>query len=456
MKGHLCMSQKELRRHLILDRVVRKDLRLSEAVKLLGVGYRHGQRILVRYREQGEAGLVHGLRGREGTRRLDAEIKIKVLTAYREKYSDFGPTLASEKLAERDGLKVHPETLRLWLIEAGSWIAQGRRSHHRSRRKRRECFGELLQLDGSHHDWFEGRAPKCCLITVVDDATGRTYLLFTADEGTFAVMAAVVGWIRQYGLPQALYTDRLKTYLTDREPTVSEQLAGQEPQTQFGRACAALDIGIIAARSPQAKGRVERKHGLTQDRLVKELRLAGISTIAEANKLVASWLPAINERFSVPPVDTTDGHRPVPGGTDLDGIFCRHEHRSIGNDWVVRYNNQYLQVVKQPELPPSGSRVTVREWEAGRLEVWFKDRRLRYEALADRPQRVKPDKPVAATKPPRAPAAEHPWRSIRKLAQDTNPRREIVEQVVEYYLGDGHLPSALRAVARNVTPGGEI
>jgi transposase len=454
MKGHLCMSQKERQRYLVLDRVVRSELRLSFAVKMLGISYRHGKRLLAGFRERGEAALVHGLRGREGTRRSDPAIKNKVIEVCREKYSDFGPTLASEKLAESDGLAVHPETLRLWLIEAGIWTATKRRSRHRRRRERRACFGELVQLDGSHHAWFEERGPKCCLITLVDDATGRTHLLFTEDEGTFAVMAGVQGWVKLYGAPQALYTDRLKTYLTDREPTVLEQLAGQEPQTQFGRACAELDIRIIAARSPQAKGRVERKHGLTQDRLVKELRLAGISTITAANKFVAKWLPGINERFSVAPADGADGHRPVPIGLDLDAIFCRHEERIVGNDWVLRYNNQFLQIVKQPDLPPSGSPVMVRQWEDGRLEIWFKNRRLRHETLAGRPERVKPVK-LAPLPKAHTPPAEHPWRGAHKPGQDTNPRRDFVEQVAAHYLGDG-LPSVARAGACNVTLGGEI
>ena len=454
MEGHLLMSQKERQRHLVLDRVVKNELRLSAAVKLLGVSYRQGSRLLSGYRQRGEAALVHALRGREGTRRTDPEIKDKILETYRQSYPDFGPTLASEKLKERDELSVHPETLRLWLTESGDWTVKKRRVRHRSRRKRRACFGELIQLDGSHHDWFEGRGPKCCLITLVDDATGRTLLLFAMDEGTFAVMAAVRKWIKRYGIPQALYTDRLKTYLTDREQTTEEQLAGQEPQTQFGRACDSLGIRIIAARSPQAKGRVERKHGLTQDRLVKELRLAEIDNIADANKFLEGWLPGINDRFNVAPADAADVHRPVPEGEDLQGIFCRHERRTVGNDWVVRYNNQYLQIAKQPNLPPSGSAITVRHFEDGRMELWFKERRLRHVLLEGRPERAKAEKPVA-TRRPHTPPLEHPWRGGPKPAQDTNPHREVIEQVVDHYLGDG-LPSAVGSCMRNVTFGGEL
>lgn len=434
MKGHLLMSQKERQRFLVLDRVDKGELRPCDAARTLRISYRHFQRLLIRYREQGEAGLVHALRGRAGTRRSDPELKDTVLETYRQRYSDFGPTLASETLAKRDGLAVHPETLRLWLSEKGYWTVKKRRVRHRSRRKRRACFGELLQFDGSHHDWFEGRGPKCCLITLVDDATGRTFLLFAADEGTFAVMAAVHGWIKLYGIPQALYTDRLKTYLTDREPTAEEQLAGQEPLTQFGRACDALGIRIIAARSAQAKGRVENKHGLTQDRLVKEMRLAGIDNIADANEFLKTWLPQINERFAIEPADAADAHRPVPAGLDLRGIFCRHERRIVSNDWVVRYKNRYLQIRRQPDLPPSSSAVTVREWEDATLEVWFKDRRLRCDLLPERPMRTTKAKPTEAPRARVAVVSQHgPFGP--KRGYDTNPTKQVVEDTAAHYLG---------------------
>lgn len=455
MKGHLSMSQTERQRFLVFERVARKELRLCDAVRILEISYRQGLRLLRGYREGGTASLVHGLRGREGTRHCDPAIKDKIIDTYRTNYKDFGPTLASEKLLERDELSVHPETLRLWLIDSGDWVAKKRRCRHRSRRKRRACFGELIQLDGSHHDWFEGRGAKCCLITLVDDATGRTHLLFAPDEGTFAVMAGVQGWVELYGIPQALYTDRLKTYLTDREATVAEQLACEQPMTQFGRASNTLGIRIIAARSPQAKGRVENKHGLTQDRLVKELRLAGIDNISDANKFLATWLPGINERFSVSAVDATDVHRPVPDNLELRSVFCRHEIRSVGNDWVVRFDNQYLQIVKQPDLPPSGSSVTVRAWGDGTVEVWFRGRRLQHLVVVVRSKRVKPEKPVAAPREHK-PDAEHPWRKKGTPAHDTNARREVVEQVAGYYLGDSSLPGTYSSSMRNVTCGGEL
>jgi hypothetical protein len=377
-----------------------------------------------------------------------------VITTYREQYPDFGPTLASEKLAERNALSVKPETLRLWLTESGDWTVRKRRLRHRSQRKRKARFGELVQCDGSHHDWFEGRGPKCCAVTLVDDATGETYLRFAEDEGTFAVMATLQSWIERYGIPMALYTDRLKTYLTDREPTTAEQLAGQEPLTQLGRACATLGIRIIAAHSPQAKGRVENKHGLTQDRLVKEMRLTGIDNIADANKFLETWLPTINERYRVLPLDPADAHQAVPKETDLHVIFCRQEERSVGKDWVVRYKNQYLQIVKQPNLPPSSQAITVREWADGSLELWHKEHKLIHSLLPGRPERIKPAKTTTAPHP-HTPSAQHPWHGAPRPAQDTNPRRELVEQLVDHYMGDG-LASVLKSCERNVTLGGDL
>jgi transposase len=455
MKGYLSMSQKERNQHLVLDRVVKEELRPCDAARILEITYRHVQRLVRAYRDRGEDSLPHGLRGGPGTHRTDAAIKEKILESYRTNYKDFGPTFASEKLLERDGLTVNPETLRLWLIESGEWTPKKRRGRHRKRRERRACFGDLIQVDGSHHNWFEERGDRCCLMTLVDDATGRSSFLFTRDEGTFAVMAALRGWVQSYGVPVALYTDRLKTYLTDREPTVTEQLAGASPVTQFGRACTSLGIRIIAARSPQAKGRVENKHGLTQDRLVKELRLAGINTIAAANKFLETWLPQINERFGVSPADATDLHRSAPSAEDLDGIFCRHEERSVGNDWVVRYNNKYLQIVRQANLPPSRSAVTVREWEDGRMEVWFKERCLQHKELTAPPKRVKPEKAPAVPKKS-VPDAQHPWRTEDTCGKAIRPTKALTEELVDFYLGDGHLPAAVRDIMRNVTHGGDL
>ena len=449
------MSQKERQRHVVLDRLTKDELRPCDASKMLGVSYRHVQRMALAYRGLGAASLVHGLRGRPGTHNCPAELKKSVLAAFRSNYKDFGPTLASEKLAENDGLLVKPETLRLWLIAEGDWFPKKRRGHHRSRRERRASFGDLIQVDGSHHDWFEKRGDRCCLMTMVDDATGRTFLLFTEDEGTFAVMATLRGWIETYGVPMALYTDRLKTYLTDREATVAEQLAGEEPLTQFGRACASLDIRIIAARSPQAKGRVENKHGLTQDRLVKELRLAGINTIDAANAFLKTWLPKINERFSVLPADAADLHRAAPIGKDLDDIFSRQETRSVGNDWVVRFKNRYIQIVKQKDLPPSHSVVTVGERADGQVSVSFKGRSLEFKELAALPERAKPSKATALPKK-RTLDAEHPWRSDDNRAMAVRPTVELTGQVADLYLGDAHLPLEVREIINTGSLGTNI
>ena len=247
MEGRFSMSIKEVQRLAVLERVVRGDMTIKSGSELMAVGYRHCRRLVSGYKESGVASLPHKLRGRPSNRQMDPEIRASAVEAYQKFYVGFGPTHATEHMAIRQGISVHPETLRVWLIEVGLWKARKERRRHRKWRKRRDRIGELVQFDGSFHLWFEERGPKCCLMTMVDDATGRTYLLFTQDEGTISAMRVLEGWIELYGIPQALYADRLKVYVTDREPTIEEQLAGQEALTQFGRAFRKLGIRIIAA-----------------------------------------------------------------------------------------------------------------------------------------------------------------------------------------------------------------
>jgi hypothetical protein len=211
-------------------------------------------------------------------------LRERALKAYRERYSDFGPTFAAEKLAEAEGIRISKDSLRRWLTEEGLWKGTRRGREHRSRRARRECFGELIPFDGSRHDWFEGRRGKCCLMTMIDDATNVRHVQFFEEETTAAAMTVLSYWIKTYGILKALYCDHKNAFVLVREPTDAELLAGiTKPESHFEKACGKLGVEVIPANSPQAKGRVERNHGLDQDRLVKEMRLAGISTIAEAH-----------------------------------------------------------------------------------------------------------------------------------------------------------------------------
>ena len=284
MAERLQMSIKEIRKAKILEMVKEKKLTLKRGAELLGLSYRQGKRLYARYLSEGDAGLLHKSLGMQSNRRIDLELRSRVLELYQEKYAGFGPTLAAEKLLERDGMVVNRETLRLWLIAEGLWQVKRRRHRYRQRRERRERFGELVQFDGSHHDWFEGRGAKCCLMNMVDDATGTTYAQLFEQETTEAAMRLLWGWIERYGIPQAVYCDRKNAFVINREPTVEEQLAGKKPLGPFELACEKLGVEIITAYSPQAKGRVERNHAVYQDRFIKDLRLEGINDRESANE----------------------------------------------------------------------------------------------------------------------------------------------------------------------------
>lgn len=294
----------------------------------------------------------------------------------------FGPTLAAEKLAEADQMQpISRETLRLWLLEAGLWQRHRRRAPYRKRREPKHHFGELVQLDGSHHPWFGEEHNSCCLMNLVDDATGITLAALSEQETTEAAMRILWAWIELYGIPLSLYCDLKNVYLSDREPTEEEQLQGREPMTAFGLACEKLGIHIISAHSPQAKGRVERKHGVYQDRFVKELRLQGAKTIGEANMILqGGFIERLNKKFARPPILAQDLHVRLNAQQDLRDVFCMEQTRSVGHDWVVRNDNRFFQLIRgEGPLPRATSKVTVRTWLDGSIHILHRGRRIRWE-----------------------------------------------------------------------------
>ena len=415
------MSGKELGRVSILARVKAGTLTVRSAAVLLGVGYRQAKRLVRRYRAGGAKGLAHGAAGRRSNHARPLAERERILAVVRQKYSGsvdarFGPTLAAEHLASEDGIEVHHDTLRRWMLAAGLWSRARKRSPHRQRRERKAHRGELVQLDGSFHRWYEDRAPRGCLMTLVDDATGQTLGRLGAQETIWAAVAVLRAWIEQYGVPHALYTDWKNVYV--RVPTAEEQGTGTVPHTQFGRMCAALEIRIIAASSPQAKGRVERNHGTHQDRLVKKLRRLGIAEAAAANQfLETSYLRDHNARFAQAPASAEDFHRRAPGRAVLDAVFQLEETRVLSNDWVVQYHTRAFQVVRQSRQAPARSTVLVRENPVGAIEIRYRGRSLRWTELASPP--AKPAPPRVGVLPPARstwrPSADHPWR------RDTRP-----------------------------------
>jgi len=274
--------------------------------------------------------------------------------------------------------------LRRWLIEDGQWQVKRNRHQYRQRRERRHRFGELVQFDGSHHGWFEDRGERCCLMNMVDDATGTTLSFLNEQETTVAAMKLLWSWIERYGIPEGVYCDRKNAFVLDREPTIDEQLAGIQPQSPFELACEKLGIAVVVAHSPQAKGRVERNHGVYQDRFVKELRLAGISTIGEANRLLEEdYLPKINAKFAKAPIDDDDAHVPLLSGQRLESVFCFEERRVVSRDYVLQFKNRLFQLRRggKHRLPAPGTRVVAQQWLDDSIHFYHKQRELHIEEI---------------------------------------------------------------------------
>lgn len=421
------MSVRELKRIEVFARVKAGTLKVKDAAVLLGVCERQAKRLWRKYRKQGPAALRHKSAGRKSNRAKPTAWRRKVVALYRRKYAGdaeqgqapFGPTLAAEHLQQDDGVDVHPETLRRLLIAKGLWTRQRTGVAHRQRRERKAHFGELVQLDGSFHDWLEGRGPRGCLIQAVDDATGTVAGRMSEQETTWAAARVLRAWVERYGIPHALYTDWKNVYL--REPTEAERAAGTVPRTQFGRMCEKLGIRIIGAHSPEAKGRVERSHGTGQDRLIKKARLKGLRDHAAVNLyLEREYYPGHNARFARIPASEEDFHLPVPRGLPLEEVFRLEIEHTIGNDWVVRADNRFYQVERQSRYAPARSKVLVCEYEDGRVAIEYRGKKLGFHEIpAPIPAGAAVLPRVATAKRSSKPAPQHPWR----LGYDQMPDR---------------------------------
>ena len=387
-----------------MGRVKGKEISVVQAAESMGLSVRQARRVWKRFRHQGDAGLVHGLRGRPGNRSLSLELADRILKLHQERYADFGPTLACEKLEQEHDLSISPNTLVRLLKERGLWERRRRRGKHRKRRERRSCFGSMIQMDGSHHDWFEGRGPKCVLMVMIDDATSRTYARFYAAETTAAAFDVFERWGKLHGIPRSLYVDKHGIYRDEDHP---------EKPTQFGRAMKQLGVELILAHSPQAKGRVERRHAVFQDRLVKEMRLRRISSMDRANMLLEElFLEELNRRYAVDAKKRQDLHRAVDAGIKLDEVLCVQEGRVVGADWCVRWKNRWLQIDKRHEaLSLPNKRVLVKQLADGGLIVEYKEQRLQCVELSRRPQPPRRKKSVINNRIWK-PGADHPWNKL--------------------------------------------
>lgn len=374
----LTLNRKQRERLVIFNQIKVKQIDRIEAALTLGLSLRQLQRLFVRWKREGDAGLVHRSRGKLSPRRWAESEKQRALALYRTHYRDFGPTLLAEKLGPLHGIWASHDTARRWLLEAGllEKTRRGRRS--RRRRERKAQFGEMVQMDGSPHRWLEGRAGPMVLMTVIDDATGRRRGEFFEAETMEAAMTTLGMWCERFGVPQSLYVDRHGIYRADRDPTLEEIRQGKTPVTQFGRAMKEMDVRLILARSPQAKGRVERSNGVMQDRLVKELRLAKITTIAQANAWLATsgFWESMDEKFGVEAGEDSDAHRPLV--MKLCDVLCVKEKRSVGLDGCVQWNGRVLQL----NMPAKLTSVEVWERTDGSVELLGDGKRLSWTPIS--------------------------------------------------------------------------
>jgi len=405
----LMLTRKERDRLRVIGAIERRLIRQKEGAEELGLSVRQMRRLQKRVREEGDRGVVHRGRGRESNRKIPGEVREELRGLLRERFEDFGPTLVAEQL-ERLGYRVSRETVRRIQIDEGLRRPR-RRERYRQRRERRACFGQLVLMDTSEHDWVEGRGEEMVLIGMIDDATSRLRARFFERDTTLANMEMIARWIKEFGRPVALYVDKASHFKVNRGTTVEEDLEGKEGETQIGRAMGELGIEVIWANSPQAKGRIERAFGTLQDRLVKGMRLAGIRTCQEANRhLEDVFLPEWERRWTVEAREKRDAHRPVERGMDLDAILSVREPRVVKNDYTIQWRGRIFQILQQ--CHPGGlrgGRVEVEERLDGRLAVRFKGQYLNFQELAQRPERPSPISPPKASKTWK-PAPDHPWR----------------------------------------------
>ncbi len=411
MSDLLTMSQKELTRLEVIQRTEKKTLKQKEAAKMLGISERHVKRLLRAYRQSGAEGLISKRRGKPSNNQMKEEVKQQAIDLIYSQYHDFGPTLAHEKLTEKHALKLSVETVRKLMITEGLWKPKkAKKLVVHQMRERRACLGELVQLDGSPHKWFEDRGEACNLLTFIDDATGKLMeLYFTPGETTFSYFAATQRYLPRYGKPVAFYSDKNGIFKVN----IPNALTGSG-MTQFGRAMKELDIEIICANTPQAKGRVERVIEVLQDRLVKEMRLRGISNIDVANEYAFEYMTEYNARFAVQPRSSHDAHRPLLPSADLALIFTKQEQRILSKNLTLQYEKVIYQIqTSRPSYAMRKAPVTVCEDAQGKVTILYKGRSLDYTIYLkqQRQAEVVSSKSIDhKLKQPYKPAKNHPWR----------------------------------------------
>ena len=417
----ITMSRREAKRLHVIHQALDEKIFQVEAAGLIGLSDRQIRRLIKRIREEGDEGICHRSRGKASNHLIPRKIKERAISLFKQKYADFNLAHATEKLFEVHGITIHSETLRLWLNEAEISYKKRRVKKHRERRERRAHFGDLVQIDGSHHDWFEGRGPICVFMGYIDDATNTVHGRFYDYEGTMPAMDSMKRYIKRYGIPKSVYLDKHSTYKSWAEPTIEEQLHDQKPMSHFEKSLSELEIEVIHANSPQAKGRVERLFKTLQDRLVKEMRLQGIKNTLEANEFLTTYLPKYNRRFKKEAASEANLHRPAPHSRELDRILCTKEERTVKNDFTISHNNTLYQI----EQATRAQKVLVEERLDGTLHITYKGQDLRYRTIITKASKVTVESPLLEqARNVRIPPTEHPWRKYHK------PKRRTQEQPV--------------------------
>lgn len=409
----IAMSHKEVDRYEIIQRLIRGEINGTQAGTLLSRSTRQVRRLKSAVVIKGAEGLVHGNRGKPSNRRLEKKERDKIVKLLRSRYSDFKPTFACEKLRECHKIVRDPKTIRAIQIEEELWKPRRKKagSEHRSWRQRRSSYGEMEQFDGSYEHWFEDRGPKCCLLAAIDDANGQVVkATFGSHEGVIPVFTFWKEYLEVHGKPHAVYLDKFSTYKMNS--AVAKE--NHDLLTQFQRVAQDLHIELISAHSPQAKGRVERLFETLQDRLVKELRLAGVSTPEAGNEFLKTYLPKFNNQFGVEAANASDLHRTLnkKERENLLSVFSRQETRTIQNDFTISYNKQWYQLIEgQPVTVCKGDKVTVEQRLDDTTWLRLKGKYLSYKILPERPKKVRQKIWVLEKRSITKPALNHPWRT---------------------------------------------
>ena len=409
-KGMIAMSQEDLRRLGVIHKVIDKRVTQVEAAVILDLSDRQIRRLIIRISEDGDKSIIHQSRGQPSHNATDLEIKKRVIDLCKKTYEGFGPTLASEKLFERDKIDISRETLRQWLRYEKLPYRDRKKRPHRQWRERKHHYGQMVQMDGSHHDWFEGRGPWCVLMGYIDDATGIPFARFCPYEGSLTAMGSFKDYIKKHGIPLSVYLDKHTTYKSTKKRTIEDDLNNIDPLSQFGRALSELGVELIHANSPEAKGRIERLFETFQDRVIKEMRLRKIGSIEAANKFLGYYLPVFAKRFAVPAAKEGDLHRPIPKGIDLDRILCVKTERALNNDFTVAHDKKLYQILDNVKA----QKVMVEERVDGSMIIRHKDTILKFKEITARPKKIKPPKTYEfRIRKVYAPPANHPWRRFK-------------------------------------------